>query len=74
MVHRLPIGCELRRLCGLGRMEVVRVIGGAVLGFHSLRGRHVSDLLELPVRVDVQLPLHGRPTVRTIFCLRSLQT
>ena len=40
-------------------MEVVWVIARAVLGFHGLRSRHVSNLLELPVRVDVQLPLHG---------------
>ena len=40
-------------------MEVVLIIAGAVLGFHGLRSGHVSNLLELPVRIDVQLPLHG---------------
>ena len=73
MINRLSVRCVLRRLCGLGRMEVVWVIARAVLGFHGLRSRHISNLLELPVRIDVQLPLHGGP-ICAIFSLRSLQT
>ena len=72
MVHSLPIRCVLRRLCGLGSMEIVLIITWAMLRFHGLWGWHVSYLFVLLLSKYVQLASHGS-SICAIFCLRSLQ-